>query len=270
MQVLFLGLLSIFVWLSGAEARFPGGRRLEDQLIDPSPAPTVLVLNEDRTAPPTVPLIVRDGVDAIAPEAVPTVDSAMAPEAAPVADGGIFEDPPTLDEVVTPAPVETAPEVSPAEVPTLPDDASTDPPDDLVDAPDAAPVAAPVDLPTVDEETATPAPMATPVAAPTAAPYSSPVFVPNTSIYTPEPTPRPQATYVTNDDDDGDPVKPFDPTEGGINDGDKWVWNNSEIEELEHDQTVLIALLSVLGVGILLSICVAQQMLENPNGCCAR
>jgi hypothetical protein len=93
-------------------------------------------------------------------------------------------------------------------------------------------------------------------------PPSMPPFRPS-SPRTPFPTS--ESSYVPNDDD---PLQPVDPTE--FTDDVAWKWKDSELEDIEHDRTVLIALLSVLGVGILLSICVAQQTMENPNGCCAR
>jgi hypothetical protein len=82
---------------------------------------------------------------------------------------------------------------------------------------------------------------------------------------TPWPSPQPQSPYVANDDD---PLQPLD-TEPDIN-GGTWAWKDSELEDMEHDRTVMVALLSVFGAGIFLSICVAHQMIENPNGCCAR
>jgi hypothetical protein len=83
----------------------------------------------------------------------------------------------------------------------------------------------------------------------------------------PSPTPVP---YVPDDD--------FDPIENGgggegtstFTDDEKWAWDNSTVEQIEHDQTAIIALSVVFGVMFLFSIIVAHQMLDNPHGCCAR
>jgi hypothetical protein len=88
---------------------------------------------------------------------------------------------------------------------------------------------------------------------------------PIVSRYTESPTDTPQA-YVTTDDD---PLQRLDPSTD-INDGSSWEWKDSQLEDMEHDRTVLVALLSVLGVGIFLSVFVAHQMIQNPRGCCAR
>jgi hypothetical protein len=78
------------------------------------------------------------------------------------------------------------------------------------------------------------------------------------------PAEKPQTEYVAADDDPLDPI-----AEGDGEDGGDWEWDDSTIEELEHNRTALIAL-SVVGViGILLAIVTAQQMSEKPDGWCA-
>ncbi|KAG7346432.1 hypothetical protein IV203_005500 [Nitzschia inconspicua] len=86
-------------------------------------------------------------------------------------------------------------------------------------------------------------------------PFPSPSYVP--------PTPKP---YVSNDDE-RDPI--LGPTSGGSSTSGAYAWDNSSIEDLEHDRTVIIALSVVFGVMFLFSVIVAHQMLENPHGCCA-
>ena len=56
---------------------------------------------------------------------------------------------------------------------------------------------------------------------------------------------------------------------GSSNNDGEWGWDNSTVEELEHDQTVIIALSVTFGVMFFFSVFVAYQMLENPHGCCA-
>jgi len=89
---------------------------------------------------------------------------------------------------------------------------------------------------------------------------------PVASRYTDSPTETPQA-YVATDDD---PLQPLHLSEDTVNGKTSWEWKDSKLEDMEHDRTVLVALLSVFGVGIFLSICVAHQMTQNPRGCCAR
>jgi hypothetical protein len=83
----------------------------------------------------------------------------------------------------------------------------------------------------------------------------------------PSPTPVP---YIP--DDDFDPIENGDGGEGTstFTDDEKWAWDNSTVEQIEHDQTAIIALSVVFGVMFLFSIIVAHQMLDNPHGCCAR
>ena len=115
--------------------------------------------------------------------------------------------------------------------------------------------------PTYDEE---PTPSYEPPTYPTPTadyPFSSPSYVP----LTPQP-------YVSTDDE-GDPI--LGPSSGeasgtGGSGSDGYAWDNSTIDQLEHDQTVIIALSVVFGVMFLFSVIVAHQMLDNPHGCCAR
>jgi hypothetical protein len=90
-------------------------------------------------------------------------------------------------------------------------------------------------------------------------PFESPSYVP--------PTPKP---YVSNDDEDPILGPTIGEATGGSSSESGYAWDNSSIEDLEHDQTVVIALSVVFGVMFLFSVIVAHQMLENPHGCCAR
>jgi hypothetical protein len=81
------------------------------------------------------------------------------------------------------------------------------------------------------------------------------------------PTSKP---YVSNDDE-GDPILgPSSGAAGGGSGSGSYEWENSTVDEMEHDETVIIALSVVFGVMFLFSVIVAHQMLENPNGHCAR
>lgn len=77
------------------------------------------------------------------------------------------------------------------------------------------------------------------------------------------PTEKPATPYIAEDDDPLQPVADF---EGGMD----WEWKDSSVEELEHDRTALIAVGAVFGICFCFSIITAQQMLDNPDGCCAR
>jgi hypothetical protein len=72
----------------------------------------------------------------------------------------------------------------------------------------------------------------------------------------------PTEEYVPPDDD---PIK----NEGTEEEVEEWA-DNITLEQMEKDRNVLIALSTVAGVGFLLMIMTAHQMLENPDGCCAR
>jgi hypothetical protein len=73
------------------------------------------------------------------------------------------------------------------------------------------------------------------------------------------PTEKP-VLYIPPDDDIlvEEPVEP------------DWETPAETLEQMERDQNVLIALLSVFGFMLIFSIIVAHQMLNNPDGCCAR
>jgi len=96
------------------------------------------------------------------------------------------------------------------------------------------------------------------------APTPSPTF-----YITPDPmankpsTLRPTVPYVPSDDD------PLKNTDGYLSEIEDWFSNESTIEEMEHDKSVIIALSVVFGVMFFFSVFVAYQMLENPDGCCA-
>ena len=70
------------------------------------------------------------------------------------------------------------------------------------------------------------------------------------------------------------PPVPYTPKEDDVLEEEKevsdWSTPNESIQQMEHDQNVLIALLTVFGIMLLFSIVVAHQMLNNPDGFCAR
>lgn len=92
------------------------------------------------------------------------------------------------------------------------------------------------------------------------------------------PTLRPVKPYVGTDDDPLKGEDEFDndfesnlpewaqPAEEWVED---WFSEDSTIEEMEHNKTVVITLSVVFGVMFFFSVFVAYQMLENPDGCCA-
>ncbi len=78
--------------------------------------------------------------------------------------------------------------------------------------------------------------------------------------YTP-PT-EPPVVYVPPDEEQ-DPIK-------NANTTGSWMREGETPEDMIHDRNVLIAASVLCGVGILLMIITAHQMVENPDGCCAR
>ena len=117
----------------------------------------------------------------------------------------------------------------------------------------------------------TDAPAPTEVEVPTSDFAPTPTYAPRTpfpSIYN-SPSLRPAVPYVSATDD---PLEDeYDADGDGYDDRFDWFAKDSEtIEELEHDKTVIIALSVTFGVMFFFSIFVAFQMLENPDGCCAR
>merc|ERR1712032_325220 len=95
--------------------------------------------------------------------------------------------------------------------------------------------------------------------------WREPTFDFPTTAYI-KPTLRPTVPYVSVDDD---PIKNDVLNEGDMDSFEGWGWNDSTVEEMEHDKTVVIALSTVFGVMFFFSIYVAYQLLENPDGCCA-
>ena len=166
-----------------------------------------------------------------------------------------------------------------------------------VDSPVDAPASSPVESESVDS------PVDAPVSSPVDSSFDSPVDSPvSTSTETPTynptrykepsspsleyepptagpmaPTQRPTRTYTSSDDDPlkNDVLDEADSMDSSSS--EEWGWNDStveeieqKIEEMEHDKAVIIALSVVFGVMFFFSIFVAYQMLENPEGCCAR
>ena len=181
---------------------------------------------------------------------------------------------------------------SPVESPVSSPDES-----ESVDSPVDAPASSPVESESVDS------PVDAPVSSPVDSSFDSPVDSPvSTSTETPTynptrykepsspsleyepptagpmaPTQRPTRTYTSSDDDPlkNDVLDEADSMDSSSS--EEWGWNDStveeieeKIEEMEHDKAVIIALSVVFGVMFFFSIFVAYQMLENPEGCCAR
>jgi hypothetical protein len=157
----------------------------------------------------------------------------------------------------TPVPPGVAGEETPAPTPVTPGDDQTS----------AAPTAAgeggdettepPTEPPAEDVISPSPTPARDDARPTTNEPYEVPTYTP--------PVDPPAMPYVAEDDDPLQPVTDF----SGDDDGD-WQWKDSSVEDLEHDRTALIALSVVFGVGLLLAIITANQMLDNPDGLCAR
>lgn len=71
---------------------------------------------------------------------------------------------------------------------------------------------------------------------------------------------------------------PYVPPEGAdpfakTPDESEWAgedWPQETPEQMMHDQNVIIAVASTVAFGFLLAICTAQQVIQNPDGCCAR
>lgn len=47
-------------------------------------------------------------------------------------------------------------------------------------------------------------------------------------------------------------------------------WPQETPEQMMHDKNVIIAVASTVAFGFLLAIYTAQQVIQNPDGCCAR
>lgn len=160
----------------------------------------------------------------------------------------------------------------------------TGPDNDNDDGPtnEEAPIQAPFE---VDEDEETPFPTRERTEYPSIAPvneeiptYMSPTYAPpthsspttNFPFSSPTRNPPTAKPYFPNDDE-GDPILgPSTAADGGSNSGSGYEWDNSTIEHMEHDKTVVIALSVVFGVMFLFSVVIAHQMLENPHGFCAR
>lgn len=82
--------------------------------------------------------------------------------------------------------------------------------------------------------------------------------------YEPEEDTRTKAPYVAPTGDDPF-AKPPDESEWAGQD-----WKQETTEEMMHDKNVIIAVSSAVLFGFVLALCSAQQVIENPDGCCAR
>jgi hypothetical protein len=229
----------------------------DEKPASPAATPSEPAVGEDEatTLAPSVP----DGNDdeyaapAVAPSVTPNDDgdeSTLAPACSVVPDDAADTAAPTiyLEDYETFSPTDTenaATETAPTQAPTVEDVASA-PSVGNNDAPsdydgDNSPAAAPADIyhnqggyddPTDYEDALKP------------------------------PTEEPEL-YVPADDD---PVK----NEPGTASGETWIQPGESPEEMAHDRNVLIAVCVICGVAFLLMIITAQQMMENPDGCCAR
>lgn len=94
--------------------------------------------------------------------------------------------------------------------------------------------------------------------APTSTQVETPYIAPTPDAASPTTYRPPTLPYVSTD---YDPLKEADDNE--------WTWNDSTIEEMEHDKTVIIALSVVFGLMFFFSIFAAYQLLENPDGWCS-
>jgi len=73
-----------------------------------------------------------------------------------------------------------------------------------------------------------------------------------------------KAPYVPPTGDD-----PFakEPDESEWSKGEDW--KQESPTEMMHDKNVIAALVCAIVIGVVLALCSAQQVIENPNGCCA-
>jgi hypothetical protein len=120
------------------------------------------------------------------------------------------------------------------------------------------------EYPAPDEPPTYPTPtQSDPAPAPTPK-YSSPTAP---SYKYPTPTvPKPVYELPATEDyvpPDDDPIK-----NEGTAEEEEWR-ENLTVGQMEEDRNVLIALSTVAGIGFLLIIITAHQMMENPDGCCA-
>jgi hypothetical protein len=270
MKLYILALLSLAFAATEADNSAILRRRLQDGASD---APTPAMVGGIETPQPT-PVEFLGGPSMVSPFTdSPTSTASPTEESPTVVEGGEFDDTPVAapsagaEEAM--APVLGGDDATPSagfgEEPTAPVAGVEETPSAGLDVETSAPVEfssyteAPVAVPTTGSYETEPTPTYTP---PTGS-YTPPT--PTYSYATPAPSPKPQADYVATDDDPlQDEVNPDLITD------DAWKWNDSTLEDVEHDRTVVIALSVTFIVGICLAILTAQQMIENPQGCCAR
>jgi hypothetical protein len=215
-----------------------------DPTTPPVPAPTQHPV-PDPTEPPTD-----------APVTAPSEPPVLPPTDAPVTD-------PTETPVLPPTDVPTAP---PTKVPRH----HTKPPTTL--SPSNAPVSRQTDFPSLS-----PIAMVTLTLSPTTESPSRVTPTRTPSLHTDMGDSSPtlgggnewvEMTIPT------DPPIPYVPPEDDVLKDEKannvWLKQGESIEEMEHDKNVFIALITVFVLMLLFSIFIAYQMLNNPDGCCAR
>ena len=261
----------------------PTDKPTEKPIEKPTDPPTEKPIAPEKVAEPTSPPTVTAAPVAKveAPTAAPTTKSSVIiASAAPVTAAATSAAPVELKAGETAAPI--------AESTTEP---PTKPPRHISKAPITTAPVATTHAPSPDTTTSpiTVPPTAAPVESkpPTNAPTDAIVSTPKPSVseYEPSGTERPTPSIdmsptmgeggsdIWGSEPTESPI-PYIPPEDDVLVSDQpesdWSTPNESLQQMEHDQHVLIALLTVFGVMLLFSIIVAHQMLNNPDGFCAR
>jgi len=268
MRVLSLTILALLIAWNPSNAQIQASRRLQDDSASPSEAPTAPEGLDDfgiATAAPTpaeggavngtTPGDEGDIGDLVdSPTPAPAGDMLGGDTPSPVDDGFIDfgTDAPTVADALGGEGGDLTPSPTPSianELPTF-DEPTFDEPT----------IAEPTfNVPTFDEPTFDDPTFAEPT-------FDEPVFLsfPTDAPAWPvaQPTEAPIVPYIVNDDG-------YDPLQDEDMEIEKEKWDNETLEEMEHDQNVLIALSVVGAIGLCLALLSAQQLIENPDGCCA-
>jgi hypothetical protein len=273
MRVFSLTIVALLITWSPSEAHVRQSRRLQDESASPTDTPE-FDGGELTTAPTPAGTVVSseggtgDGGDLGGVVNVPTP--------APIIVDGLTPAPIIVDGL-TPAPADDL-AGTPVPVDEVGDDVSAPPTQEFGgDAGDLTPSPTPVGTGTVEEPTyAQPTYDEPTYEQPTydeptheqptydEPTYEQPTYLTDAPAFptTPvqQPTEPPALPYVANDDD---------PLQDEENEIEETKWDNETIEEMEHDQNVLIALSVVGAIGLCFALLAAQQLIENPEGCCA-
>jgi hypothetical protein len=268
MRLLSLTILALLVAWSPSNAQVRQSRRLQDDETEFPTATPEFGGDDLGTAPPT------PAGSAGSPEGGSV--NGTTPEAGDVGDEGNFGNVPTpapefdFSDTSTPAPADDgfpgdggdmAPTPSPSiadgpptfDVPTFDEPTFDEPTFDEPTFDEPTFDEPTFDEPTFDEPTFDDPTFENPTDAPAVPTAASPVE---------QPTEAPVITYVSNDD--------YDPLLDEDLEAEEADWDSETLEEMEHDQNVLIALSIVGGVGLCFTLVAAQQLIENPDGCCSR